>query len=187
VDCVVVFGVEKYATFLKFFCGKKLGGEIKSRFLPLRGRMTTKGKGNGSLAGGGFTSHPSHSARRMGHPFCWGCPKGDKGNGRSPYGDDNKKAPATAHWLVEGLHPTLRIVREGWGTRFVGAVRKGTRTTAGPLAGMTKKSKSNGSLAGGGFTSHPSHGARRMGHPFCWGCPKGDKDNGRFRAGMTTR
>jgi hypothetical protein len=43
-------------------------------------------------------------------------------NSRSPSGMKTRKpkASAMAQWLVEGLHPTLRIVREGWGTREFG-------------------------------------------------------------------
>jgi hypothetical protein len=40
-----------------------------------------------------------------------------------PCGDDNKKGKgkttAKARWPSRGLRPTLRKVREGWGTRFV--------------------------------------------------------------------
>src|SRR5437899_5581607 len=43
------------------------------------------------------------------------------------------KTKATASCLVDGLHPTQRRVRDGWGTRFVVAVRTGIRATADPL------------------------------------------------------
>jgi hypothetical protein len=45
-------------------------------------------------------------------------------------------------WMDDGLHPTLRQRREGWGTRLVLAIRRRTRTTADPY-GMTNK-KVNG-------------------------------------------
>jgi hypothetical protein len=39
------------------------------------------------------------------------------------------KEQAKALWLVGGLHPTRRKVRDGWGTRFV--VVGGERNTLG--------------------------------------------------------
>jgi predicted SpoU family rRNA methylase len=52
-----------------------------------------------------------------------------KGNDKTtttadPFGMTARKIGATAWWLVGGLHPTLRKVREGWGTRFVVAARR---------------------------------------------------------------
>src|SRR5258707_4539143 len=47
------------------------------------------GKCNGSVAGGGFTSHPSQSARWMGHPVWLGLfEKGTRARA-DPFGDDN--------------------------------------------------------------------------------------------------
>jgi hypothetical protein len=42
---------------------------------------------------------------------------------RIPFKDETWKATAraTARWLVDGLHPTHRKVRDGWGTRSVAA------------------------------------------------------------------
>jgi hypothetical protein len=36
----------------------------------------------------------------------------------------NKGSRATAQWLVDGLHPTHRKVRDGWGTQVFVAWRK---------------------------------------------------------------
>src|SRR5258705_6936985 len=67
----------------------------------------------------------------MGHPFCFGWARENKDNSsgkikrRSEQRDDCNGSVA-----MEGLHPTLRQRREGWGTRFVLAGRERTRTTA---------------------------------------------------------
>jgi hypothetical protein len=52
--------------------------------------------------------------------------------------DETWKATAwaTARWLVDGLPPTHRKVLDGWGTRFVLAVRRGTTGSSGFRSGM---------------------------------------------------
>src|SRR5882757_6726382 len=100
------------------------------------------GKCNGSVAGGGFTSHPSQSARWMGHPFLLGLFEKEQRQQHSRSHRDNKNS----------------------------------------------KDKGNGSVAGGGFASHPSHSARRMGHPFLlWLFEKGTRGKSGLPLGMTTR
>jgi len=54
-------------------------------------------KGNGSVAGGRFTSHPSQSARWMGHPFCCGCQNRNKRNSRFPSGMTTRKTTAVGN------------------------------------------------------------------------------------------
>src|SRR5258705_8476341 len=68
----------------------------------------------------------------MGHPFCFGWARENKDNssGKIKRRSKQRDATATAQWPMEGLHPTLRQRREGWGTRFVLAGRGRTRTTA---------------------------------------------------------
>jgi hypothetical protein len=50
-----------------------------------------------------------------------------------------RKAMATAWWLVGGLHPTLRKVREGWGTRFVVWLPEGGKNDSTSPLGMTDR------------------------------------------------
>jgi hypothetical protein len=45
VDCVVIFWAKNISLFLNFFCGKVWA---EKRIVPLRGRMTTKGKYKGN-------------------------------------------------------------------------------------------------------------------------------------------
>src|SRR5258705_13226806 len=67
----------------------------------------------------------------MGHPFCFGWARENKDNssGKIKRRSKQRDATATAQWPMEGLHPTLRQRREGWGTRFVLAGGERTRTT----------------------------------------------------------
>src|SRR5258705_12216683 len=57
----------------------------------------------------------------MGHPFCFGWARENKDNssGKIKRRSKQRDATATAQWPMEGLHPTLRQRREGWGTRFL--------------------------------------------------------------------
>src|SRR5258705_508748 len=90
----------------------------------------------------------------MGHPFCFGWARENKDNssGKIKRRSEQRDATATAQWPMEGLHPTLRQRREGWGTRFVLAGRGRTRTTA---AVPTKARRNKG----------PSAKAQRDGAP----------------------
>ena len=78
-------------------------------------------------------SHPSQNTRRMGHPAC-------------------------ALWTSS--FPTLRKIREGWGTRLA---RYGLRR----FPPFTKYAKDGapGVRAMDFVVSHPSQNMRRMGHP----------------------
>jgi hypothetical protein len=54
--------------------------------------------------------------------------------GQIPVGMKTRKETTTP-WRAGGLHPTLRKVREGWGTRFVVAGRSRQKQQQIPLRG----------------------------------------------------
>src|SRR5258705_161885 len=82
-------------------------------------------------AGGVHPTLPAPPAKLAGTPIGkmregWGTCfvlgwEGSRRKSRSPSGMRTRmaaaKARAAARWLVEGVHPTLRKMREGWGTR----------------------------------------------------------------------
>jgi hypothetical protein len=53
--------------------------------------------------------------------------------------EETSKAKATALWLTDGLHPTHRKVRDGWGTRSFVARQED----------MQPQDKSDGDVIGG--------------------------------------
>src|SRR6266516_2274280 len=121
-----------------------------------------------------------------------------------------RQQPARASWLDDGLHPTHRRLRDGWGTRAFWADwrRKGNGNGKGnghgngkdngrgemrgffaPLR-MTSKKKGNDKSCGCRLTDglHPTHCKRRdgWGTRFVVAGQKRNKDNSRSPSGMTT-
>jgi hypothetical protein len=61
--------------------------------------------------------------------------------------DDGRKrttAKATAWWPGDGLHPTHRKLRDGWGTRFVVAGRRRQKQQQIPFGDDNQRGKDNG-------------------------------------------
>jgi len=75
------------------------------------GNVKDKGNGNGKGEMRGFFAPLRMTSKKKGNDESCGCR------------------------LADGLHPTHRKRRDGWGTRFVGAGKRGTGTTADPLRG----------------------------------------------------
>jgi len=81
-------------------------------------------------------------------------------------------ASATAQWFLDGLHPTYphpieraqrgarSQKREGWGTRFVVAVRKRTKDNSRSLRDDNQKGNANDDSSGNGSGNNKGGGGQ---------------------------
>ena len=88
---------------------------LDMRFLGGKRRKKCKSKNNGKNKGDIQSLRPSDFAPAFGRAV-GRCAAGLDA-GLKPSSISEATARATAPWLIDGLHPTLRQSREGWDTR----------------------------------------------------------------------